>query len=171
MDLGPHCIDEAIVLFGMPEAVFADLLSCRNGSQVDDYFEVLLFYPKLRVRLHSSYLVREPGPGFVIHGRKGTFLKSRSDVQESQLRGGMKPDSERFGMEPVAAYGKLYREGVEAAETIPSPRGNYGRFYDQLHRAIVLGEPPPVTASDGVKVMRILDAAFESQRTRAVVSI
>ena len=39
-DLGPHLIDQALVLFGMPERVFADIMMTRPGSKVDDYFEI-----------------------------------------------------------------------------------------------------------------------------------
>ncbi len=171
MDLGPHCIDQALVLFGMPEAVFADLRSCRPGSLVDDYFELLLYYPSKRVRLKSSYLVREPGPAYIFHGTKGTLLKYRSDVQEGQLREGMIPDEAFFGIEPPTAYGTLYKPGIDSSDPIESPRGNYMHFFELLHLAVITGSPVPVSAEDGIRVMRVLDAAAESHRTQSVIRL
>lgn len=69
-DLGPHLIDQALFLFGMPDAMFADIRITRPVSQVDDYFELLLYYKTMRVRLKAGYLVREPLPSFIVHGHK-----------------------------------------------------------------------------------------------------
>lgn len=171
IDLGPHVVDQALVLFGMPDAVFADLRMCRPESKVDDYFEILLYYPSLRVRLKSSHVVREPGPAYLIHGTKGSLKKYRSDTQEGQLKGGMIPNDAFFGIEPPAAHGMLYKIGIDSSDTIESTRGNYRYFYDQLHLAITTGAPVPVSAEDGLKVMRILDAAAESNRSKSVVAL
>lgn len=171
MDLGPHLVDIALVLFGMPEAVFGDLRACRPGSLVDDYFEVLLYYPRLRVRLHSSYLVRQPGPGFIIHGTTGTVMKSRSDIQETQLRKGMLPTDALYGIEPPSSYGVLVKEGSDSPEPLTSPKGNYLGYFDQFHRAITEGAPVPVSAEEGIRVMRVLDAARESHRTGSVIRL
>ncbi len=173
MDLGPHCVDQALTLFGMPEAIFADVRACRPGSQVDDYFDILLHYSKLRVRLKSSYLVREIGPGFILHGTKGTFLKRRSDVQETQLKQGMKPDEADFGIEPPSLYGLLHTEvdGTVKRETIHSLPGNYGGYYDAMLAAIQKNAPVPVSPEEATSVMRILDTAMESHRRKAVVQL
>jgi len=58
-DLGKHLIDQALQLFGMPEAVFADATNLRANSQVENYIELILFYKNLRVLLKAGYLVRE----------------------------------------------------------------------------------------------------------------
>ncbi len=171
MDLGPHLVDQALVWFGMPDAVFADLRACRTGSKVDDYFELLLYYQGLRVRLRSSYLVREPGPGYILHGTKGTFFKSRSDIQETQLKKGMLPTDAFYGIEPPASHGTLFKTGIDREDAIESPRGNYLGYFDLLHLAIVTGSPVPVSAEEGVLVMRVLDAAAESNRVGKVISL
>ena len=86
--------------FGWPEAVFGDIRIVRDVSQVDDYFEVLLYYPKLRVRLHSNYLVRETLPAYQLHGTKGSFIKAKTDVQEAALQAGSIPGSQDWGKDP-----------------------------------------------------------------------
>ncbi len=171
MDLGPHLVDIALVLFGMPQAVFGDLRACRRGSLVDDYFEALLYYPSLRVRLHSSYLVREPGPGFIIHGTQGTIVKNRSDIQETQLRQGMIPTDAFYGIEPPSMHGVLYKTGIDSQDPIESPRGNYLDFFEQLYQALTAGAPVPVTGEEGIRVMQVLDAAAESSRSGRVVRL
>ena len=85
-DLGPHIIDQALYLFGKPESVFADIRILRPHSQVDDYFELLFFYPHMRVRLRCSYLVREPLPAYILHGTKGSFIKTKSVSDPAQSR-------------------------------------------------------------------------------------
>src|SRR2546423_3691624 len=74
-DLGSHLIDQALQLFGEPEQLFADIQIIRPNSKVDDYFEILFYYPHLRVRLKCSYLVREALPAYIIHGFRGSFIK------------------------------------------------------------------------------------------------
>ena len=99
-DLGSHLVDQALQLFGMPQQLFADIAIMRPVSRVDDYFELLLYYPSSRVRLRSSYQVREALPGYVLHGSKGSFIKARTDVQETMLQAGKAPGSDDWGQEP-----------------------------------------------------------------------
>src|SRR3546814_1366911 len=78
-DLGPHLIDRALVLFGMPHAITADVLAQRDAAQVDDYFELTLDYGTMRAVLSASTLVAAPRPRFAVHGtgdRKSTRLNS-----------------------------------------------------------------------------------------------
>jgi predicted dehydrogenase len=87
-NLGPHLIDQALVLFGLPEAVTAHLRVVRTGGSVTDWFHIRLHYPSMGVALSSSYLAREPSPRFVLHGTLGSFVKHGIDPQEQALAGG-----------------------------------------------------------------------------------
>src|ERR1044072_6269058 len=82
-DLGSHIIDQALLLFGMPKSLWADIRIIRKDSLVDYYFELVLFYEQLRVRVKCNYLVREPLPSYQFHGRTGSFIKTKSDIQEA----------------------------------------------------------------------------------------
>jgi scyllo-inositol 2-dehydrogenase (NADP+) len=126
-DLGPHLIDEALQLFGKPEAVFADNIIIRPFSKVDDYFEILLYYPRKRVRLKASNQIREATPAFVLHGSEGSLIKSRADVQENDLIAGKLPGSDNWGAEPDTQKGFLHTEKDNEVikEFIAAPRGNY----------------------------------------------
>jgi predicted dehydrogenase len=172
-DLGAHLIDQSLQLFGMPQAIFADIQIIRPVSQVDDFFDLLLFYPRLRVRLKSSYLVREALPGYVVHGSKGSFIKQKTDVQENALMAGEIPGSPNWGTEPESEKGLLHieKEGTIMREHIPSLKGNYMDYYEGIYKAIRHDGPNPVAAEDGLNVIRIIEAAFKSNEEKRVVQL
>ena len=172
-DLGPHLVDQAICLFGMPLAVYADIRITRPNSLVDDYFELLLNYSDKVVRLKASCLVREPFPSYIIHGDKGSFHKTRTDVQETALLANQKPDSLNWGVEPIEEQGLLHTEkdGIVIREKVPTEIGNYGTFYSIVHQAIREQKEMPVTAKEGIQVMQILDAAFKSSALKKQISL
>ncbi len=172
-DLGPHLIDQALVLFGMPDAVFADFMITRTDSKVEDYFEILLYYKKHRVRLKSGYFVREPAPAYQVHGKKGSFLKSRADVQEASLLKGIKPNAEGYGIEPKSEQGILHTEknGVIVRERITSLPGNYMGYFDDVYNAITKNQPVLVNADAGVDVMKIIEGAYQSHSKKKVVKL
>jgi predicted dehydrogenase len=172
-DLGSHLIDQALQLFGKPEKLFADIRIVRPQSKVDDYFELLLYYPKLRVRLKASYIVREALPGYILHGLKGSFIKPKTDVQETLLKEGVIPGKKDWGTEPETEKGLLHTEikGKEVIEFIISEQGNYNDYYDGIYEAIRNNQPLPVTAEEGAEVVRIINAAFESSELQKVLEL
>lgn len=172
-DLGSHLIDQALQLFGMPLALFADITINRPNSKVDDYFDLKLFYPTHRVILKSSYYVREPMPGYQFHGTLGSFIKHKTDVQETDLQANKKPGGAEWGIEPENQKGLLHteKEGKVIKEYIPSLRGNYGDYYDGIYNAIRNTTPIPVSGEDGMKVIRVIEAAFKSNKEKKVIEL
>lgn len=172
-DLGPHLVDQALHLFGMPDAVYADIRITREISQVDDYFDLLLYYPKHRVRLKSGYLVREPLPSYIIHGHNGSFLKPRADVQEADLVAGKMPGGKDWGKEPDNAMGLIHTmvNGELIRKQIPSCQGNYMAYYDGVFESIRNGHLMPVSSTDGILVMQLLEAAIESNQQKNLVML
>ena len=172
-DLGSHLVDQALQLFGFPEAVFADIRIVRPVSKVDDYFEVLLYYPSLRVRLHSSYLVKEALPGYILHGSQGSFIKAKTDVQETDLQAGKIPCGPDWGKEPDSERGLLHidRKGEDVKEYLVSLQGNYGDYFEGVYEAIRMGKPAPVSAEDGLGVVRVITAAFKSSEEQKVIRL
>ncbi|MEO6731525.1 MAG: Gfo/Idh/MocA family oxidoreductase [Ferruginibacter sp.] len=171
-DLGPHIIDSALCLFGFPQALFADIRITRPNSEVDDWFDMLFYYPTMRVRLKSGLLVREPMPGFMIHGSKGSFLKGRTDVQETELIAGKIPNTPDWGTEPETERGLLHTEknGHIIREKVESLQGNYYDYYDGVYKALTEGKPMPVTVDDGINVMRIIESAVQSADEKKVIA-
>ncbi len=172
-DLGSHLIDQALQLFGMPSAVFADIVAMRPISQVDDYFELLFYYVDMRVRIKGSYQVREALPGYVIHGSKGSFIKPKTDVQEGQLQAGKLPTDADYGIEPESEKGLLHTEmdGKITREYLHSKTGNYTDYYEGIYNAIRNHRPLPVTAEEGKNVIKIIEAAFKSSREKKVIDL
>lgn len=172
-DLGSHLLDQAIQFFGMPDSIFADITIMRKSSKVDDYMELLLYYPGLRARIKSSYMVREATPSYVFHGTKGSFIKARTDVQEVALQAHVVPGGPDWGVEPDSEKGLLHteKEGKIIREYVPSLKGNYGDFYDGLYRSIREGAPLLVTAEQGLNIIRVIEAAYQSNKEKKVVQV
>ncbi|NHN25822.1 Gfo/Idh/MocA family oxidoreductase [Flavobacterium jejuense] len=172
-DLGSHLIDQALQFFGRPNAVFADLDYKRPNSKVVDYFDLKLYYEPHKVTLKSSYFVREPLPAYVIHGTKGSFIKTKADVQETDLQAGKKPESENWGIEPNNEMGLLHteKEGKIIKEHIPSLKGDYMNYYDALYEAIRNNATVPVSGKEGMQVIQIIEAALLSDKERKVIDL
>jgi scyllo-inositol 2-dehydrogenase (NADP+) len=172
-DLGPHLIDQALSLFGLPQSVFADTRVTRADSLVDDYIDILLYYPDFRVRLKASFFVREAIPSYIIHGKKGSFLKVRGDVQEDDLKLGKKPNLDTWGKEAKSKEGILHTDinNDVLNENIPTLQGNYYDFFDAVYDSISNNAPEPVSAQDGVHVMQIIEAAIQSNEQKKVIDL
>jgi predicted dehydrogenase len=157
----------------MPEAVFADLTIIRPISSVQDYMELILYYSGCRVRIKGSYLVREAIPAYVLHGSAGSFLKTRADPQEEKLQAGARPGGDDWGIEAVDQEGLLHteREGKVIRERVRSLRGNYREYYDGIYAAIREGGPLPVSSEDGINILRVIEAAYQSNEEKKIVSL
>ena len=176
-NLGSHLIDQAIRLFGMPEAVFADIATMRTHGKVDDYFMIRFFRPSLapdvRVTLKASYLMREAEPRFVLHGTLGSYVKHGVDKQEAALLRGEMPDQPHWGEETEEEWGLIHTEidGEEICRKYPGISGNYGGFYQNIYEHLRLGEALQTGARDILNVIRVIEAAYRSQQEGKVISL
>ncbi len=172
-DLGSHLIDQALQLFGWPKAVFADLDTYRPHSKVGDYFDLKLHYQSHRVILKSSYFVRETLPGNILNGTKGTFLKSKADVQEKELQAGNMPGTQNWGLEPENEKGLLHTEkdGKIIKEYMPALKGDYMEYYDGLFEAIRNNNEVPVTGIEAMQVIQVIEAALKSNKEKKVIDL
>ncbi|GAA4426552.1 Gfo/Idh/MocA family oxidoreductase [Pontibacter saemangeumensis] len=164
-DLGSHLIDQALCLFGTPEAVSADLRTQRRHSQITDSFHLLLHYPALRVILRSGMLVREQGPRYKIYGDKGSFLKYGLDVQEAALKEGNAPKGATdWGKEPEDIWGRLNTElnGQHIMGKVESEAGDYTGFYQNVYGALTGDEELEVTPEQARNVIRVIELAMQS---------
>jgi scyllo-inositol 2-dehydrogenase (NADP+) len=166
-NLGSHLIDQTMVLFGKPDNVFADIRSMRTGSSVDDAFTILMAYSGVKVTLKAGYLVKEAGPRYYLHGTHGSYLKYGIDPQEDALKAGELPGGKDWGKEKESEWGQMNTEVTgnpfnEKYETIP---GRYTAYYEDIARALRAGTPPLVTAEQANLVIRVIEAAKESNKT------
>ncbi|MCH5716177.1 Gfo/Idh/MocA family oxidoreductase [Niabella hibiscisoli] len=168
-DLGAHIIDQAIQLFGFPEAVFADVFAMRDDMIANDYFEVLLYYPKpFRVRIKGTVFARESYFAYIINGSKGTFMQQRSDLQEVKLLEDTIPSLETWIPTPEGFDGLLHTtiNGETVRKETRSEMGNYMQYYEDVYQALANGKSNPVPAADAVLTMRIIDAALLSNKEK-----
>ena len=155
-DLGPHMIDQAVLLFGLPDAISADIAAQRPDARIDDYFDLGLHYGTRRVRLGCSTLVSDPRPRFAVHGSGGSFMKHGLDPQEEQLKCGVNVDDPRFGI--ADNQGTLtHPDGTR--ESVPTERGTWAAFYEQVADAILDGASVPVDPADARDGLMIIDLA------------
>ncbi|MDB5719703.1 MAG: oxidoreductase [Alphaproteobacteria bacterium] len=158
-DLGPHLIDQALVLFGPPDSVAADLEIQRAGMEINDYFELGLRYGRKRVVLACSTLLIEPRPRFSVHGTKGSFVKFGLDPQEAALKAGADPLEPGFGEEDPDWFGTLTRLDGTRARIATRP-GRYADFYRAVADAIRTNGRAPVDPVDAAAGLRIIEAAL-----------
>ncbi|MBY8911394.1 oxidoreductase [Bacillus sp. YC2] len=170
-DLGSHIIDQALCLFGMPEAVTAHVMEQRENSETADYFHVTLHYGKLQAVLHSGSMNAASGPRYQIHGKHSSFIKYGTDGQESALLAGKKPVDDSWGADDPDYFGKLTiaEEDRRNTETIPSLHGSYLTYYKLLADSIQKEKPLPVTAEEGIHVIRVIEAAMKSSEQKRTV--
>jgi predicted dehydrogenase len=170
-NLGPHLIDQAITLFGEPDAIHGDIRIVRTGGIVDDYFEVTLYYPDFKAQLHSSYLVREPNPRFILHGTEGSFVKYGLDVQEADMKAGIIPGIDGWGEEPEEMWGILNTtiDGLDVNGHIQSIPGNYLGFYNNIFDTIRNGAALDVTPEQALMNIHAIELAIESSRRKIVL--
>lgn len=176
-NLGAHLIDQAVQLFGMPEAVFADISTLRTGGKVDDYFIIHLLKsqkaPEVKITVKASYLMCESEPRFVLHGTEGSYVKYGLDPQEEALTKGVLPGASHWSEEDKSQWGVLHteRNGDVIRKPYPSLPGNYMAFYENVYRHIRQGEPLQSDARGVIDVIRLIEAALESSRTQSVIKL
>ncbi len=163
-NLGSHMIDQALHLFGMPDYLYADVRAQRTGSEVDDSFDIFMHYPQVKCLVRGSYLVKEPGPRYTLHGTHGSFLKYGLDPQEQALKDGEIPGTGNWGAEDQSAFGYLRSEfsGKAQKQQIPTIPGNYLVYYDNIYDHLRNDAPLLVLPEEARDVIRIIEAAYES---------
>ncbi|WP_368566031.1 oxidoreductase [Pseudoxanthomonas sp. UTMC 1351] len=170
-DLVPHLVDQALQLFGLPEAIFADLAQQRAGARATDYFHAQLRYPRHRVHLHAGSLVAASGLRFAAHGTRGSFVKHGLDPQEDSLRAGGKPGEPGWGVDPSPGQLTVDDQGTMRVESVESVPGDYRQYYAAMRDAILHGGPVPVSSDEALDVMRVIELGIRSSAERREVSL
>jgi len=168
-DLGPHLIDVAVYLFGLPHSVNANFGTMREGGETDDWAHIQLNYDRLRVILHASLLVSGGAPRTIIHGSAASWAKYGADIQEAQLSQGVLPSAPGFGddLDPGVLYEGTTGKKIE----IPVPKGDQSLFYSGVRDAIRRLTPLPIPVDDVLAGMAILQASFDSGRQEKTLPI
>ena len=161
-DLGPHLIDQTLVLFGIPDSVQATLAKQRSGAKTDDFFHLVLRYGEMIATLGAGSLVSGGSARFAVHGDQASVIKQKPDGQEDQLKAGVVPGSPDWGLDPDNAI--LYEGATNETRVLKAARGDQRGYYVALREALLGRAPNPVPPEQGATVMAIIEAGFRSDK-------
>ncbi|MBV7397217.1 Gfo/Idh/MocA family protein [Mameliella sediminis] len=172
-DLGSHLVDQMLYLNGPVQSVFThldhvDLPEGRTNAS----FTLTLNHKngtmsEVSATKLNHYSLRE----LRAYGDKGAYVSHSTDVQAQSIFAGKRPaeEPETWGYEPQTNWGTLYN--AEGATRIPSEQGRYHDYYEAFAQAVRDGTPPPVSGTEGTRVLAVLDAARESAETGRSVTL
>ena len=150
MDLGPHLVDQAVALYGMPKTLTASVRRDRDDKRLEDAFDLALHYEvdgqSLLYWCRSSMLAADNSPRFLVHGTAGSFRKYGLDPQEPTLVAG--------GKVPPLGADEVWLQEDEA-------------MWGTLTIARDLNEPGKLEANPGQDTARRLPALLCQRARRA----
>ncbi|KMJ45777.1 oxidoreductase [Xenorhabdus khoisanae] len=170
-DLAPHLLDQAVQLFGKPKAITVDLGMIRPNAETADYFHAQLTYPDLKVVLHATMLAAAESPIFTLHGMDGSYIKYGLDPQEERLKAGERPPRADWGYDARDGSVTLSQGENLITQVIPTLPGHYGTYYAAIRDAILFGKPNPVTASEAILIMKLIEAGEKSAKEQRTILI
>jgi predicted dehydrogenase len=159
LDFGSHLVDQALVLLGPVESVYAER-HLNDAGLDDDVFVALAHRDGARSHLWGSWRQGAPGPRYRVSGTTATYVvPTLMDVQEELLLAGHSPASlgERWGVEPEDRWG--YVGDGDGRETVPTLRGRWDTYYPAFAAAVRGEGPVPVDPWDAVGTADVLEAA------------
>lgn len=178
-DLGTHLVDQIVVSFGLPTSVMADFKNEReDGGDEPDAVSLYLKYPgglsataKANIMAVDTEHLR-----FWVRGTEGTYKKYHLDCQEDQLKEGLKPGDEGFGVEDESKAGTLcvFENDKPVKKVMKNVEPEtYRMLYQGFAKAVASNtvEAVPVKASEARDVLRVLEAARRSVRDQRSVKM
>ncbi|HUX93723.1 MAG TPA: Gfo/Idh/MocA family oxidoreductase [Ignavibacteriaceae bacterium] len=170
-DLGPHLIDQALVLFGKPLSVYADLRTQRERSKIIDNFELVINYSKLKVILNSGFLYKQPLVRFALFGTEGSYIKDGIDPQEATLKNYKFRNNPDWGIEPECDWGSYNTKinGLDIKGKIETVAGCYQNYFENIYEAIADQKELAVKPEEALLTAQIIELAIESNKRRSVV--
>lgn len=168
VDLGTHLVDQALALFGKPDAVWAEVLYEREWAKASDGFEIRLRFPGFTAALGANSLSLPPGPRFRLRGTKGNYIKLGLDPQEAALNQVTRIQDPAWGREPQSAWGTLQVDigGGTVTQPVQTLTGDYRLYYAAVRDALLGKAPAPLKAVEAWRTARILEWAAESSEQR-----
>jgi predicted dehydrogenase len=158
--LGPHLLDQALQLFGLPLSVTLHTAAQRSGDTAADWFLAVLAYPGVHAILSAGGLVSGGSARFTLHGTEASLVKAGVDVQETQLRQSIAPGDLDWGIDLDAAV--LFTGATGERALLAAADGDYRRYYEGVRDAILGIAPNPVPPAQAIAVMAALAAGEDS---------
>jgi glucose-fructose oxidoreductase len=155
IDLAPHALDLMMELCGDVTSVSADVRNLQFQSEVEDFCSARLDFASGTVGLMDlSCCARHYGGRIEAFGSEGTFevdgSMQQADVHCTWFRSGQAP---RLMCQDTTQI-KCFREAIED-------------FTD----AVLHGGDPAISMTDGLRVMRVIDAIYASARSGRPVEV
>ncbi|MFD5470275.1 Gfo/Idh/MocA family oxidoreductase [Streptomyces sp. NPDC127105] len=174
-DLGSHVVDQALVLFGPATLVYAESVVRRAGAEADDDTFIAITHANgVRSHLHVSATAAQLGPRFRVLGSRAGYVKYGLDPQEAALREGTRPNTDGWGVEDEALWGRVGSGDsplTGGGRPVPSVPGDYPAYYAAVAAALRDGAPNPVTAQEAAAALDVLEAARRSARDGVAVRL
>ena len=170
-DLGPHLLDQAVNLFGLPVSLTVDLAQLRPGAQTTDCFHAILSYPQRRIVLHASMLAAAETARYIVHGTRGSYVKYGLDPQEERLKNGERLPQEDWGYDMRDGVVTRFEGEEQVEETLLTQPGNYPAYYAAIRDALNGTGENPVPASQAIQVMELIELGIESAKHRATLCL
>ncbi|OLR94590.1 Gfo/Idh/MocA family oxidoreductase [Actinokineospora bangkokensis] len=174
-DLGAHLVDQAIVLFGRPTGVLADLRSPRPEVDAVEDATIQLVHGSsehgddVRSYLRMSNANVPVAPRFAVTSPTAGYRSWGLDPQEAASRSGVLPTAPGFGKYPEERWGTLLT--TEDETTVPTLKGDYLAFYRGVLAALRGEGPAPVDPADSVQLAEVIEAALRSAETGLPVAL
>jgi predicted dehydrogenase len=172
LDFGSHLVDQALVLFGAPRSVYAEMHTVGDPPGLDDDAFIAIAHANGVVsHLWGSWRESAPGPRFRVTGTRATYVGIPDmEGQEHLLVAGHSPATYAdWGAEPETRWGRVCRDGT--SEPLRSERGAWDTFYPAFAAAVRGDAPVPVDPWDAVATAEVLDAARRSATDDTVVTL
>ena len=168
-DFGSHLVDQALLLFGAPTSVYAEMR--RTADVVTGFFATLQQAGGVRSHLSGDWRQGAPAPRLRVSGTEGSFVVPAMDSQERHLIEGRSPatDSDDWGREEPADWGWIQRG--DAREPVPSERGRWDTYYPAFAAAVRGEREVPVDPTDAALALEVLEAAERSAAKGEVVTL
>ena len=164
-DLGAHLIDQICLLY--PQAITSVYCRMHHDLAVTDTesqaMVVIGFDGGQTAVCDTSSLAAISKPRFHVFGTGGTFLKYGVDPQEAQMIAGHIDDA----VEDPQTYGRLHDGKTE--RVVPTLPGRWRTYYENIADVLTHGAAPLVQLPEVRRAIAVLDAAFHSARSGAVV--
>jgi len=180
LDEGVDLIDQMIYLIDEPvKDVYAKLHNVNN-KEVDAYINlVLTFKSGLKVIADANSFACYGLPRFAFYGGDGAILIDGDVAKVRRLKNKeyyetaweAYPDGEHTIYRRMKDIRSAGFEEINLNERYPEIVQDYGAYYQHLEQVLDRVEYPIVTREQVLEVLKIIDAARESNRTGEVVHI
>lgn len=164
LDLFPHLVDQAQLLFGPVETVYAELFAFATVAE-DTAFLSCRHRTGVVSHIGSTSLAAAPGPWLRLLGRQGAYLVGGLNEEPTAFAEWLQADDAHLGW---LVRGDGEREAVTRAP------GDQADFYREVAAALAQPDPQaamPVDPRDAVRALAVIDAARTSAETGRVVEV